>query len=201
LSQRSAHARLRDRLREETARTILASAEEVFAEDGLHAARMERIASRAGVAVGTLYNHFKDRDALLDALTCARREAFLARLDDALAATEGKPVADRVRAFLGAVAEHARAHGPFLRVLVQAGEGPASPRPSGTILNELVARADAVVARGIAEGELRPDPAGVFGLALVGALRAVLSRSIERGSDPDALSDAVLELFLRGAAR
>jgi AcrR family transcriptional regulator len=52
--------RLRERLREEAARAILAAAEEVFATDGLQA-RMERIAEQAGVAVGTLYNHFEDR--------------------------------------------------------------------------------------------------------------------------------------------
>jgi AcrR family transcriptional regulator len=193
-------ARLRDRLREETARAILDAAAEVFAEDGLHDARMERIAARAGVAVGTLYNHFRDRGALLQSLVRSRREALLDRVDHALVETEGKDVRVRLRAFLSAVASHARVHGRFLRVLVAAGEGPARPRPPRTLLADLVARADRIVAEGAAAGRLRPDPAGVFGLALVGMARAVLMRSL---ADPpgDEATDAIVELFLEGTAR
>jgi AcrR family transcriptional regulator len=193
-------ARLRDRLREETGRAILEAAEAVFAEDGLHAARMERIAARAGVAVGTLYNHFRDKDALLRSLARSRREALLERVDAALAAVESGDVRARLHAFLDAVAAHARQHGRFLTVLVQAGEGPARPRPPRTLIAELVARADRIVADGIASGDLRPDRARVFGLALVGMARAVLIRSLEEeaGDDP---SDAILDLFLEGAAR
>src|SRR5512138_2747814 len=91
--------RLRDRLREEYGRAILAAAEEVFAEDGLHAARMERIASRAGVAVGTLYNHFADKEALLAALARSRREGLFARVDASLAGVDGRPIAEQLHAF------------------------------------------------------------------------------------------------------
>src|SRR5512146_1839893 len=94
--------RLRDRLREETARAILSAAEEVFAEEGLHAARMERIAGRAGVAVGTLYNHFADRAALVAALCAAGRGVLLERIDAAVAAAAAGPRAE-LRAFVEAV--------------------------------------------------------------------------------------------------
>ena len=194
------HPRLRDRLREETARAILSAAEEVFAADGL-AARMERIAAQAGVAVGTLYNHFEDRRSLVAALVGSRREALLSRLDAALVASRGAPAAEELRAFLGAVEEHARAHGPLLTVLVQAGEGPGAVRPPQTLHDELVRRANAIVARGVASGELRADRSKVFGLALVGMARAVLLRAIERGSEPGEAGDAIVELFLRGASR
>jgi AcrR family transcriptional regulator len=200
MNESSSHARLRDRLREETARAILDAAEAVFAEEGLHATRMELIASRAGVAVGTLYNHFRDKDALLRSLARSRREALLARVDHALAAVEGTGVRPRLHAFLAAVAAHAREHGRFLTALVQAGEGPARPRPPRTLLADLVARADRIVGDGIAAGELRPDRARVFGLALVGMARAVLIRSLEEGAADD-VTDGILDLFLEGAAR
>jgi AcrR family transcriptional regulator len=192
-------ARLRDRLREETARAILEAAEAVFADEGLHAARMERIASRAGVAVGTLYNHFEDKDALLRSLAESSREALLARVDGALAAAHGQDVRARLRAFLSALAAHAREHGRFLAVLVQAGDGPARPRPR-TLLADLVKRADRLVGEGIAARELRPDAANVFGIALVGIARAVLLRSLEGGAQDDP-TDRIVDLFLRGAAR
>ena len=70
--------RLRDRLREATLREIMTAAEEVFGESGLDAATMAQIAERAGVAVGTLYNRFADRDALLEALLSERLEQGVA---------------------------------------------------------------------------------------------------------------------------
>ena len=189
---------LRDRLREETCRTILEAAEAVLAEEGLQA-RMESIAARAGVAVGTLYNHFEHRDGLVRALVRARRDALLARVDAALAATSSRGAADQLRAFLSAIAEHGRAHGPLLSTLAQAGEGPGSPRPPAALFAELSARVDTVLARGIAAGELRLDPSGVFGQALVGMARAVLFRALDASGDPRPAVDAVLDLFLRGA--
>src|SRR5256885_16022082 len=77
-STRRAVLPLRERLKGETQRTILEAAEEVFGKNGLSAARMEDIAGGGGVSVGTLYNHFHDRDALLRALIVTRREGALA---------------------------------------------------------------------------------------------------------------------------
>ena len=192
--------RLRDRLREETSRAILAAAEEVFASDGLQA-RMERIAEQAGVAVGTLYNHFEDRAALVRSLVRSRREALLSRIDAALAEARGAPVEAQLRAFFAAVEEHARVHGRLLSVLMQGGEGPGQARPPKTLLEELSRRASAIVARGVASGELRADRAKVFGPALVGIARVVLVRVLEGGSEPGETAAAIVELFLRGAAR
>jgi AcrR family transcriptional regulator len=194
-----APTRLRDRLREETARAILAAAEDVFASDGL-GARMEAIATHAGVAVGTLYNHFEDRKALVAALVRSRREALLSRVDAALAAARGEATAGELRAYLAAVEEHARAHGPLLAVLMQAGEGPGEARPPKTLHADLVRRVNAVVARGVEAGELRPDRAEVFGLALVGMTRTVLVRALEGGAAPGEATDAILDVFLHGAS-
>lgn len=189
--------RLRDRLREEATRAILEAAEAVFGEEGL-GARMEQVAARAGVAVGTLYNHFRDRDALLGAVQRETRDALLGRIDAALAATEGRPVDARLHAFLGAVLEHARAHGVFLAALVQAGEGPARTQPTGTLHGAIVARAEAVLGEARRRGELRDAHADVQALAFVGMLRAVLLRGIESRTVDVRLGDALLDLFLRG---
>src|SRR3954471_6462521 len=72
---------LRARQREQTAAAILDASEEMFADHGLGNAHMNDIALRAGVAVGTVYNHFEDRDALLVALLEPRRAELLARID------------------------------------------------------------------------------------------------------------------------
>jgi AcrR family transcriptional regulator len=192
--------RLRDRLREETSRTILEAAEAVFSEEGL-VAGMERIAERAGVAVGTLYNHFQDRKALVEALSCVRREALIARLDAAAAAAAHEDFPGQLRAFLRALAEHGQTHGRLLAALVQAGEGPARARPSGTLLDAFLARAEALVERGVAAGALRADLRALLAPALVGLARAGMVRAVEGAVAWDALVEGVAELFLRGAGR
>jgi AcrR family transcriptional regulator len=61
---------VRNRLR------VLQAAEEVLAEQGL-SARMDEIARRAGVGVGTLYRHFATKEALYHAIVMARVDLLL----------------------------------------------------------------------------------------------------------------------------
>jgi AcrR family transcriptional regulator len=69
-------ARNRDRL--------LIAASEVFAERGLDAS-LEEIARRTGVSIGTLYNHFRTREELLDAIVPVRMAVLDASAEAALA--------------------------------------------------------------------------------------------------------------------
>src|SRR5690242_11278649 len=78
--QRKPVQSLRTRLKVVVSTAILDAAEQVFAEQGLEAS-METIASRAGVAVGTLYNHFADRQALLFAIAEAHSTEVMRRLE------------------------------------------------------------------------------------------------------------------------
>jgi AcrR family transcriptional regulator len=59
---------------------ILDVAQQHFAEHGVTGS-LDAIAKRAGVGPGTLYRHFPNRDALLDALLTARAEELVARRD------------------------------------------------------------------------------------------------------------------------
>ena len=54
---------------------VLAAAREAFAESG-EATSLEEIARRAGVGIGTLYRHFPNRQALLEALYVEEVEAI-----------------------------------------------------------------------------------------------------------------------------
>jgi AcrR family transcriptional regulator len=63
---------------------VLAAATEVFAARGLDASLGE-IARRAGVSIGTLYNHFPTRDDLFDAIFPARMAVLDASATAALA--------------------------------------------------------------------------------------------------------------------
>jgi AcrR family transcriptional regulator len=67
---------------------LVAAAREVFAERGSDAS-LEEVARRAGVGVGTLYRHFGDRDALVEAVFERRRGEFLAVAEAAAADPDG----------------------------------------------------------------------------------------------------------------
>ncbi|MBB4914098.1 TetR/AcrR family transcriptional regulator [Streptosporangium saharense] len=55
--------------------SLLAAAKQVFGERGLDAP-LEEIARRAGVSIGTLYNHFPTREAFFDAILPERLAAL-----------------------------------------------------------------------------------------------------------------------------
>jgi AcrR family transcriptional regulator len=59
---------------------ILEAAARLFAERPFHEVRIEDIAARAGVAKGTLYSHFKEKEELFRAMIA---EALARRLDEA----------------------------------------------------------------------------------------------------------------------
>jgi AcrR family transcriptional regulator len=71
---------------------ILDIAEQHISEHGV-ASSLEAIAKRAGVGAGTLYRHFPNREALLDALLQARADELVARRDAIRQQTENAAAA------------------------------------------------------------------------------------------------------------
>lgn len=78
---------------------ILDSAVAVFAEKGFHAARIADIAERAGVADGTVYLYFKNKDEILMMAIYTAFDAFVARARAELALIPSP--ADRLRRLAG----------------------------------------------------------------------------------------------------
>ena len=198
---------LRERLKGETQRAILEAAEEVFGESGLSGARMEDIAGRAGVSVGTLYNHFKDRDALLKDLIVARREELLARLDAVLASTEKDGFGSQLEQFVRAVLEHFDSHKAFLAIILESEHmraqelsGSRASRPN-TALLEIRRRIEELLVRGRIVGMLRPEAAEMFPSFLMALLKGTLSRELSAPTDIPLASraPALVLFFLHGA--
>src|SRR5215208_60497 len=73
--------------RTEKRERILDAAERVFAQHGFFAARVSEIAKDAGVADGTIYLYFKNKDDLLISLFESRMERFNQLLAAAIPAT------------------------------------------------------------------------------------------------------------------
>jgi AcrR family transcriptional regulator len=75
-------------------RRLLEAATALAAEGGYDAVQMRDVASRAGVALGTLYRHFSSKDQLLLAALAAQAATLRDRLEQRPAA--GSTPADRV---------------------------------------------------------------------------------------------------------
>jgi|SRR5215469_6816975 len=86
-------AGLRARQKQERERRILKAAEQLFARKGFAGVAMEDVAARAGLAVGTLYNYFPSKLALLLAILRRETESLLARGQKILDAPGRDPVA------------------------------------------------------------------------------------------------------------
>jgi AcrR family transcriptional regulator len=81
---------------------LRAAALEVFQEKGL-GSPLEEIAKRAGVSVGTLYNRFGSREALIDAVVPEVARAHLVHIDAGVAAVTGPR--ERVAAYVNGLVE------------------------------------------------------------------------------------------------
>jgi AcrR family transcriptional regulator len=68
MSAETSHRSVKEKLREVRAELILDVAEEMLTEKGYHDTSMDEIAARAGVAKGTLYQHFPGKEDLVFAL-------------------------------------------------------------------------------------------------------------------------------------
>jgi AcrR family transcriptional regulator len=204
-----AQPKLRERLREATNEAILEAAEEVFSHEGLHAAKMETISAKAGVAVGTLYNHFKDRESLLTHLIDARHAELLGRLDHALEEGARQPFAAQLRALVSALTAHLEEHQRFLSILLE-GEAtrdcrtfPLAIRKPRKAMEQIYERIRTLVERGLKARALRPNDAELYPTMLMGMLRGLMMRRLyhDRGGEPAMTSrvEQIARFFLHGA--
>jgi len=94
---------LRKRPRQERSQAtfdaIVEASARILAEDGVRALTTNRIAERAGVSVGSLYQYFPDRGAIVRALL-ERQLAQASAMRPALIDDETEPRARRVRALV-----------------------------------------------------------------------------------------------------
>ncbi|MBJ7470060.1 MAG: TetR/AcrR family transcriptional regulator [Solirubrobacteraceae bacterium] len=76
--QRRAHTRGR----------LLTAARELFAEQGVERTRINQITEHAGVGFGSFYNHFDDKDAIVEAVLRENSDAYGATVDELTAGVQ-----------------------------------------------------------------------------------------------------------------
>lgn len=193
----TAQPRLRERLREQTQTAILEAAGRILAEEGAALARIDAIAAEAGVSVGTLYNHFGDRDGLVSAVFRHQQEQLLGLLQAVMAQPSGG-FAEDLKRLLQTCADFAGSHGRLFAEMVHEGAGLRAwqCQQRDEVLRDLRDLMTQLVARGVAEGVVQPRPDGLHVMMLIpfGRLLLVGSRLWGQPIEPAAL----VELYLRG---
>jgi AcrR family transcriptional regulator len=180
---------------------ILAAALDEFSARGFAAARLDDVARRAGVAKGTIYLHFRDKEALFQELIRSVLSPFVATIEAAsVAELPLRMVAERmVGAFVREVYGTNRKN--IIRLVLA--EGRRFPKVAEFYYREVVGRAMAamrrLVQRAVASGEIQNDAIGRFPQLIVApALVAIIWDGLfDRFEkiDPEALMRAHFDIL------
>jgi AcrR family transcriptional regulator len=181
----------RQRRSRETVDAILEAGARVFAERGYQAGSTNRIAEAAGVSIGSLYEYFPNKEAILVALAERRLEQMVSEIETLLAASResAESVESLLQRFVSAMLEvHER--DPHLHRLVFA-EAPHPPELHACVLQteESLAHAVEALLRGRPELSL-PDPDTAAHL-VVQTVEALTHRFVHHG-----IHDLAREAFI-----
>jgi AcrR family transcriptional regulator len=177
---------------------ITEAAMEEFIARGFTATRLDDIAKRAGVAKGTIYLHFKDKESMFEELIRTAIVPFVDRVTAAPPVTGSvRDMAEALgRMFIHQVATTRR--GDIVRLIIA--EGPRFPAIADFYYREVVSRGLAalrgLIELGVQRGEIREPKLGQFPQLLIAPLlAAVLWKSLfERHAPLDA--EAMLRTHL-----
>jgi AcrR family transcriptional regulator len=173
---------------------ILAAALDEFSQNGFAAARLDDVAKRAGVAKGTIYLYFKDKETLFHELLRAQISPVVAMLEAMLAGGDKsaqptiplRQLAHRVAdLFIAQVLSTRRKD--VIRLILT--EGPRFPKLAEFYYREVVSRGVAAVRgrmqRAVKAGELEGDALARFPQLIVApALVAIMWKSMFEKFEP-----------------
>jgi AcrR family transcriptional regulator len=160
---------------------IIEAAMDEFIARGFAATRLDDVAKRAGVAKGTLYLYFKDKETMFEELIRTALVPLIGRLT-ALPTITG-PVRDAVEGFAETFMREvvATRRGDIIRLIVS--EGPRFPAIADFYFREVVSKGltgmKALVQLAITRGEIKQRELGDFPqLVVAPAIVAVIWQSL-----------------------
>ncbi|ANW18463.1 TetR/AcrR family transcriptional regulator [Streptomyces clavuligerus] len=169
---------------------LLTEARAVFAERGTDAS-LEEIARRSGVGIGTLYRHFPNRQAIMNAVF---REAAEALLDHSRELAYAERPRTALMEWLRALITHASEYRGLSRALMSASQDASSAlSPCCVPLHQAGER---LLDRAREAGAVRDD----VSIGDLMQLTNAVALAAEQSPDDPALPDRLLNLTVRGLA-
>lgn len=185
------HGSLRD--------ALLRTAEQTLREQGQDELSLRELARRAGVSHAAPRRHFRDRQALLDALAITGFERLRAQLEAAFEAADGDCAA-RLHAVVGTFVRFATRDAALLELMFS-----TKHRDGAEEVREAAGAAFAplpdLIEQGQAEGLLAEETspeAGIVLLATVQGIATLINGGMVEAERLDELVDAAVDQFLRG---
>jgi AcrR family transcriptional regulator len=177
----------------------------VIARKGMAAATMQEIAKEAGVAKGTIYLYFRDRDELVEK-TLETVTAKLHESVDAALQTD-QPFEQKLRAVIAAKLQFFSAHREFFRLYLSMRMPEGNPqqqrrqkRTCQPQYRAWIEQMAGVMREAMDSGEIRrSDPFRLALFLVEGSTAVVLERITEDASPPEAEDvDLIVETILGG---
>jgi AcrR family transcriptional regulator len=166
-------ARARKVAPEARRRAILKAALTVFAAQGFEAARLDDVAQRAGVAKGTLYLYFRDKEALFEALVRDAVSPLLEQMSRIAAAPDIAPL-QAIGTFFALFEKEVLGTDRKLLLRLIMAEGPRFPAIAEFYYREVVSRGlammRALAKRAASEGAFATDAAARFPQLIIAPL-------------------------------
>ncbi|MGI8329519.1 TetR/AcrR family transcriptional regulator [Actinomadura scrupuli] len=168
----------------ETRARLLAAAARVFSEHGYSAGTTNRIAEAAGHSIGSLYQYFPNKDAILAELVTAHAEAGIEAMTRRLDAGLPDSLEDKIRLFVRVAMDNHRDDPALHRVLFE-----EAPRPPELLRMLHTAEEQAIeTARGLlaADPQVRVTDLAMAARLVVNSIESLVHRFYSYGEPDDA---------------
>jgi AcrR family transcriptional regulator len=176
----------------------------VIARRGMSAATMQEIAEEAGVAKGTIYLYFRDRDELVEKTFETAITQLIAKVEEA--SLPAASIEEKIRASVQAKFAFFRENREFFRLYMslRLPEGSANKRrhKCEPRYRESVARFAATLSQAMERGEIRRlDPYRLALFIIEGSNAIVVERVMEETSPPEESDVALVTEVILGGIR
>lgn len=169
----------------------------VISRKGMAAATMQEIAEEAGVAKGTIYLYFRDRDELVEKTFESSMGQLMLQIDEAL--DRDIPFEEKIRAVIGAQLAFFAANREFFRLYISLRMPEGTPQQQRRqkrtcqpqYANRVQKLAD-VLEQAMERGEIRRVDAHRLALFIIEGSTAVTIERLSEESSPSAEADVEL---------
>ena len=183
--------------------SIQAAVIRLMCREGLDAVTMERVAQEVGIAKGTVYLHYKDKQELLDAVKESAIDPLNAKLDEIVASSLAP--SRKLESYALRYLSYFDENRDLFRILLYEREVPRAHggRFRSTRYKRSVERVAGVIEEGAAGGTFRDDvdATKVAAMFIESAIALVNHRLLASDRAPvEADADVLAQMFLRGLA-
>jgi TetR/AcrR family fatty acid metabolism transcriptional regulator len=174
---------------------ICNAAIKIIAQEGFHSTTTDKIAAQAGVAVGTIYNYFQNKEDILRYIFKVeheKRASFFHRLQK----RDLHPV-EKIRAILEMHFSEVRNNPNIIKIILGERKFSCQEHYAESRNKGLPLFLEQIIQDGLAEGRVKKCDPRIVALVLVGAIEAVMASYLQEkhaGKEGDILTSAVDEI-------